>query len=124
MYRSSIDKNEMKTLSDVMNKLKEEGFKHEFVINDNGLTSEGSPFYYVPEQVRVIDFYRFEGESDPADSSILYALENSDGEKGVLSDSYGPYGDEKISSFIRQVEEIQKQRGMAPQPDQDKLKEA
>ena len=48
------------------------------------------------------------GESDPADSAIVYAIETKDGVKGILIDSYGAYRSDKISKFITEVENITK----------------
>ena len=53
-------------------------------------------------------FFRFEGDSDPADNSILYVVETNDGTKGTLIDAYGPYADPKVSKFMQQVDDIQK----------------
>jgi hypothetical protein len=53
-------------------------------------------------------FYRFEGESNPSDSSIVYALESSDGEKGTLVDGYGTSSDTHVTHFMQQVKEIHK----------------
>jgi hypothetical protein len=50
--------------------------------------------------------------SDPEDSSILYLIEASDGKKGTLIDAYGTYADAKLSDFIREVEDIQKDKSL------------
>jgi len=63
---------------------------------------------YAPGDVKVIDFFRFEGQSDPADNAILYVIETSDGVKGTLIDAYGTYADEHINKFMAEVEEINK----------------
>lgn len=61
-----------------------------------------------PEQVRIVDHYRFEGESNPDDMSILYAVETTTGLKGTISNSYGPYADENVDTFLKQVEDLGK----------------
>jgi hypothetical protein len=38
----------------------------------------------------VIAYYRFEGASNPDDNVVLYVIETSRGEKGLLLDAYGP----------------------------------
>lgn len=63
---------------------------------------------FQPAEVEILHFYRFEGESNPADSAILYAIETNDGERGTLIDAYGPYNDSQVTNFIKQVEEIHK----------------
>ena len=98
----------MQTLSQSMNSLKEKGFNEEFVVTEKGLTSKEDQKSYAPEEIQIVDFYRFEGESSPSDSAILYAIETNDGSKGLLVDAYGVYADETVTKFICAVEEIQK----------------
>lgn len=63
-----------------------------------------------PAEVTIQSFYRFEGQSDPADNAILYLLETVNGIRGTLVDGYGPTADKNVSSFITKVEEIQKNK--------------
>ena len=58
--------------------------------------------------MRIIDFFRFEGQSDPADNAIMYVVETTDGSKGTLVDAYGAYADEHMNKFMSEVEEISK----------------
>src|SRR5689334_10654145 len=101
-------KTEMKTLISCMQVLKREGFKEDFMVKDKKLQSYDGSGTYTPEEVKILNFYRFEGESDPADNAILYAIETSDGHKGLLSDAYGVYADNETTKFIASVEEINK----------------
>jgi len=99
----------MKTLSECINKAVKDGYSENFKITSNGLSTENEDSSYQPERVAISNFYRFEGYSDPQDNAILYMIETEDRRKGVLIDAYGAYADERISKFIRQVEDIQKQ---------------
>jgi hypothetical protein len=99
----------MKGLASCSNKMKEDGFKEDFQICKGVLTTFNESKTYTPDQVKIVNFYRFEGESDPGDNSVLYVIETSDGTKGTLVDSYGAYASEEASKFIVAVEEIQKQ---------------
>lgn len=99
---------EMQSLTAVMKHLLAEGFSTQFKAIENGLISLSTKKIFQPDEIKIVNFYRFEGESDPADSSILYAIETNDGEKGTLTDSYGPYGDTNVTKFIQQVESIHK----------------
>jgi hypothetical protein len=99
---------DLKTLVSCLNKLVEKGFDEDFKVNDKGLRSLKTDKIYQPAEVKVLSFYRFEGSSDPADESILYALETSDGHRGTLVDAYGPYADTKVTAFMHQVEEMNK----------------
>jgi hypothetical protein len=99
----------MKSLSSCSNKMKEDGFKEDFQVTKEGLSSYSDSKHYTPGQVKILNFYRFEGVSDPGDNSILYVMETEDGRKGTLVDAYGAYSDSDVSKFIVKVEEIQKQ---------------
>ena len=98
----------MNTLSASVNKLVEEGYTANFTVDEKGLTTAEDGKHYKPDQVHIKNFYRFEGESDPADSAILYAIELNDGTKGTLTDAYGTYDDADIGKFIKQVEDMEK----------------
>jgi hypothetical protein len=99
---------DMKTLATCVNKLVLDGYTEDFKASENGLLSLKNEKIYSPEEVRIVNFFRFEGASDPADNSILYAIETNDGVKGTLVDAYGPYADTKVNKFIEQVEGITK----------------
>ncbi len=99
---------EMKTLASCLNKLVLDGYTEDFKAGERGLLSLQSQRIYEPSQVQIVNFFRFEGASDPADNTILYVIETNDGIKGTLVDAYGSYADEKVTAFIKQVEEINK----------------
>ena len=101
-------KEEEKTLVQVLTQLKEEGFTAEFMMTDEGMKAMGSDKTYQPNQVVILDFFRFEGISNPDDMAILYALECEDGTLGTLSNSYGTYADERIDNFLKQAEDTGK----------------
>ena len=99
---------QMNTLSACINKLVGEGYTSNFKVDERGLATTDDGKHYKPEQVHIKNFFRFEGASDPADNSILYAIELDDGTKGTLTDAYGSYNDPNIGKFIKQVEDIEK----------------
>ena len=101
-------KDEMSPIVSVMADLTKAGYVTQFQVTDKGLHSTASNKNYSPKQVEIKHFYRFEGDSDPGDNSILYAIETKDGEKGTLIDSYGAEADHFIGKFIKEVESIQK----------------
>jgi len=99
----------MKGLVACENKLKEEGFKEDFQVTKLGLsTFNNTEKHYGPDQIKIENFYRFEGTSDPGDNTILYAIITDDGTKGTLVDGYGAYSDSDVSKFIVEVNDIQK----------------
>jgi len=99
---------EMRTLTSYTAKLKREGYKEDFQVTKKGLATFSEEKYYKPEEVHIVNFFRYEGTSDPGDNSILYVIETDDGVKGTLVDGYGATSDEEVSKFIAKVEDIQK----------------
>jgi hypothetical protein len=103
-----IANNGMSTLLDCLNHAVKKGYIENFQIINNCLSVHDDRLYYYPSDVVIKNFYRFEGQSDPQDSSILYLIETCDGRKGTMIDAYGVYADSKLSKFMRDVEIIQK----------------
>jgi hypothetical protein len=85
-----------------------DGYEENFKVIDQGLQSLETEKIYKPDDVHIVNFFRFEGASDPSDSAILYVIETSDGAKGSLTDAYGMYADPEIDKFIQEVEDISK----------------
>jgi hypothetical protein len=107
----TFEKLEMTTLTDCVNRLMQRGYIENFISMADGLEAPSNNRVYRAADVRIADFYRFEGESDPADNAICYAIETNDGIKGIVIDAYGGgNGDLYVSKFIADVQEIEKKR--------------
>lgn len=98
----------MKSLALCLNKMVLDGYDDDFKINDKGLKSLKTEKIYQPEDIIISNFFRFEGQSDPNDNTILYVIETDDGLKGTIVDAYGPYADSKLSEFMNHVESMTK----------------
>jgi hypothetical protein len=107
-FTLELKNEDLSTLVSCLNSLSKYGFTMDFKVNEQGLKSLQSEKIYHPEDVKILNFYRFEGSSDPSDNSILYAIETNDGSRGTLVDAYGPYADSKVSGFMKHVEEMNK----------------
>src|SRR5207302_11082637 len=86
----------MKSLATCVNRMITDGYTEDFKITERGLESLNNQKNYSPEQIRVVNFFRFEGVSDPDDTAVLYVIETADGTKGTLIDAYGIYNDARI----------------------------
>lgn len=104
---------EMRDMRYCINKAINNGYTQDFKVNGKGLLSLQTEQVFKPQDVRVVDFYRFEGASDPDDNAILYVIETGNGSKGTLVDAYGVYADMQIGRFLKQVEDIHKKSAMA-----------
>ncbi|MFT3682449.1 MAG: hypothetical protein QM791_19495 [Ferruginibacter sp.] len=102
--------NEMRTLSQVLEKLRLKRQDNEFVMEEDFFTTKNGK-HYNPEDLTIIKTYRFEGESDPSDSSILYVIEATDGMVGYSIDAYGVYTnhDAAYDEFVRKIKVLDRE---------------
>jgi hypothetical protein len=93
------------TLSEAINGLKKRGFEIDFNLEENCLICDTDKFDI--ENFEIVEFYRFEGESNPSDESVVYAIQSGNGLKGVLVSGYG-ISAEGISAEMAKKLSIQK----------------
>lgn len=93
----------MKTVLELTETLREEGFIEDFSIKDDTIVSSPDNKSYSPEDLIIEKTERYEGDSNPSDNAILYAITAKDGTKGVLTDSYGAYSDPKLAKLIGDI---------------------
>ena len=99
--------NRYDTLAEAIDSLKKEGYTVNFRIIENGIMIDNEKREFKPADVKLEEYHRFEGISNPDDSSILYAVETNSGLKGLVVDSYGATGSEAISEFMNRVKQEQ-----------------
>ncbi len=75
------------TVTDAVSGLKQRGFTLDFNLAENCLVCQDQKFD--PEELEITEVYRFEGNSDPADEAVVFAIESNKGHKGVLVNGYG-----------------------------------
>ncbi|MCY4779899.1 phosphoribosylpyrophosphate synthetase [Sphingobacterium sp. UT-1RO-CII-1] len=99
----------MTSLSDILDKLRTEGYTLDFNVVEDHMVFVPGKTKLDPNQFKIDRYFRFEGQSDPDDQAIVYAISSKDGkQKGVLVNSYGLYSDEatnKIISLLEQQED-------------------
>lgn len=97
-----------------LKKLEEAGYSELYKVEKDRLVNiKDNKKKYKAKEIKVPNFFRFEGPSNPDDMSILYAIETCDGGKGTLIDAYGVYADEVTGRFFKDVD-IQKKSPSAP----------
>lgn len=91
------------SLSEAINDLKKEGFTEDFNLCDAGIENKAKKKIHKAVDLNVVKYYRFEGQTNPDDSTILYAIETSEGEKGLLVDAYGVYAGNVSREMIEKL---------------------
>ncbi len=94
---------EMKTLTETIDKFRSKEFIYDFYIKEGKLRSDETKESFMPEDLIIERTGRYEGDSNPDDMSIIYAITSESGTKGILLDAYGTYADPQISEFIKDV---------------------
>lgn len=95
----------LETLSAAMDRLSRAGFRESLKARAGRLVACNSGRAYAPEDLVVREIVRFEGESDPADSAVLFALRSHDGRMfGTFVASYGPAAEPETCSVVRGLE--------------------
>ena len=92
-------------LTEKLAELEEQGYQVDFKLTDGKLQVVDGEQSFSADQLTINEDFRFEGESNPDDMSILYALEAQDGTKGTVVHAYGPNANDEISEFMKQVKE-------------------
>ncbi len=92
-----------RTLTEAMEDFRTRGYVDEFAIDEKGLKLVGSDRVYEPETLTIVEHHRFEGESNPSDMAVIYAMESDDGQKGYYIDAFGAYSDPLSAEVLKQV---------------------
>jgi hypothetical protein len=89
------------TVSKAIEALQEQGYTTDFNIEDNNLIcSEGK---FNADNFEVVDVYRYEGDTDPADEAAVYAIQSSNGLKGILVTGYGASADISSAEILEKL---------------------
>ena len=96
------------TLSETMNELRKEGYTEDFNLRQNCLECKNGALMLFADEFKVDQYYRFEGESNPSDASILYAISSDSSHlKGLLVNAYGIYS-EPLTDVLTERMEMRK----------------
>jgi len=87
------------TLVETLEKLRKEGYTEDFNIRFNSLICEKACL--LPQDFEIDQTFRFEGNTNPSDEAILYAISSKNYNlKGVVVNSYGVYADEMTAELM------------------------
>jgi hypothetical protein len=93
------------TLSETINGLISLGYTHDFNVKEECLVCHLSNVTLSPDDFQIDKVYRFEGDSNPDDQSILYAISSVEFDvKGVLVNGYGISSDDETDRLIEKLQ--------------------
>lgn len=96
------------TVTDAIEQLKLQGYTLDFNLQENRLIA--GEHTYTADEFEIVDLYRYEGPSDPADEAVVYALASPSGIKGILVSGYGYTMDETAAETLKKLHYKYQQR--------------
>jgi len=89
------------TVSEAVNDLRKQGFTQDFNLEENCITCHPEKFDH--DEFEIVDVYRYEGNTDPADEATVYAIESRSGIKGILVTGYGMATDNMTTEILSKL---------------------
>lgn len=81
----------LETMVEAIGRLERAGYGGSFAAEAGGLRCPACGRWHAPGDVAIDEIVRFEGDSDPADEAVLFALDCGHcGAKGTCVTAYGP----------------------------------
>jgi hypothetical protein len=94
---------EYMSVTEALKGLRDRGFTNNFEFLNNAFCAVETGRTFNPEELSIREHHRFEGASDPDDSSVVYAIETDDGLRGTIVDAYGIYANSELEAFLGKV---------------------
>lgn len=92
------------TMSQAITDLQKRGYEHDFNLADDTLECKMKNKRLRADEFEIDEVYRFEGETDPGDSNVVYAISSNDHDiKGILVNAYGVYADSASDEIVSKL---------------------
>lgn len=92
------------TVTDALQELKRRGYTVDFNIAFDKIICSDNKVCLNPDEFEIVEVFRFEGDSNPSDEEVVYAVESKDGKvKGIITSAYGMYADSVSSELIKKL---------------------
>lgn len=92
------------TVVEAINGLNKRGFTINFNIAFDKIICSNNRICLSPDEFEITEIYRFEGDTNPSDEDVVYAVQSKDGNsKGYISSAFGTYADDVSASMIRKL---------------------
>lgn len=89
------------TVTEALDQFRKQGFNIDFNLSGDVITHPTGKLR--AEEFEIVDLYRYEGDTDPADEATVYAIQSKNGLKGVLVTGYGVSSDTVSDEILRKL---------------------
>jgi hypothetical protein len=92
------------TVTEAVQDLTARGYNINFNIAFDKLVCSENKICLRPEEFEIIEVHRFEGETNPSDEDVVYAVESIEGNiKGIITSAFGMYADPVSNILIHKL---------------------
>ncbi len=92
------------TVTEAVQDLKARGYTINFNLDFDKLICSENKVCLDPHEFEIVEVHRFEGETNPSDEDVVYAVESKDGEhKGIITSAFGLYADPVSNEMIQKL---------------------
>jgi hypothetical protein len=92
------------TVVGALNGLKAKGYALDFNIAFDKIACSQNGTCLNPSEFEITEVYRFEGDTNPDDEDVVYAIASKDGTiKGTMTSAFGTYADEISNEMIQKL---------------------
>jgi hypothetical protein len=89
------------TVTEAVEGLRNRGYTLDFNLMENCIVCNDQKFK--PDNFEIVEVYRFEGNTDPADEAIVYAIESNKEKKGIMVSGYGISADPLTTEMAKKL---------------------
>jgi hypothetical protein len=91
------------TVTEAVTDLKRRGYTIDFNVEFDRIVCHETPISLLPHEFEIVEVHRYEGNSDPGDEEVVYAIESKHGQKGILVDAFGLYSDDVSTEMLEKL---------------------
>ncbi|MFZ1305376.1 MAG: hypothetical protein WAR80_06000 [Ferruginibacter sp.] len=105
--------NPPETVTGALQELKTRGYIVDFNIAFDKIICSENKICLNPHEFEIVEVYRFEGDTNPADQDVVYAIESKDARpdgsfgrgqiKGTMTSAYGVYAETASADMIKKL---------------------
>lgn len=93
------------TVTEALKDLKQRGFTTDFNLAFDAIRCGKTGKSLSPADFEIVEHYRFEGDTNPSDEEVVYAIASKDGDmKGVLVSAFGTYSEPLEDSMLSKLQ--------------------
>jgi hypothetical protein len=92
------------TVTAALTGLKAKGYPLDFNLFFDTIKCDEHNICLNPNEFEIVEVHRFEGDTNPSDEDVVYAVESKDGTlKGTITSAFGMYADSVSNDMIQKL---------------------